>query len=242
MTRLQGKVALVTGAGRGIGRAIAEAFAREGADVIATSLRAKADYVTDIPGMEYAHLDVTQESDWADVVARTVDRYGRIDVLANNAGIIKYEAVQDLTVEDWHEVVAVNQTGTWLGMRAVIPHMLRQESGSIINISSIWGSAAVPGAHAYHATKGAVRNMSKNAAITHAKTGIRVNSLHPGFIATPLTDAQDPQVNEYVVGQTPMGRAGTPEEIAHGAVFLASDESSFMTGSELVIDGGYLAQ
>jgi NAD(P)-dependent dehydrogenase (short-subunit alcohol dehydrogenase family) len=127
-------------------------------------------------------------------------------------------------------------------MRSVVPHMLAQRAGSIINVSSIWGNAAVGGAHAYHATKGAVRNMSKNAAITYAKDGIRVNSLHPGFIATPLTDAQDPEVNEFVVSQTPMGRAGTPEEIAYAAVFLASDESSFMTGSELVVDGGYLAQ
>lgn len=242
MNRLQGKVAIVTGAGRGIGRAIAEAFAAEGANVIATSLRENADYVSDVQGMEYCKLDVAKETDWIDVVSSIVDRHGRIDVLANNAGIIKYEAVHDLTLEDWNEVVAVNQTGTWLGMRTVIPHMLAQGGGSIINISSIWGSAAVAGAHAYHATKGAVRNMSKNVAITHARTGIRVNSLHPGFIATPLTDAQDPAVNEYVIGQTPMGRAGAPEEIAHGAVFLASDESSFMTGSELVIDGGYLAQ
>ena len=120
--------------------------------------------------------------------------------------------------------------------------MLKHESGSIINISCIWGNAAVGGAHAYHATKGAVRNMSKNAAITYATTGIRVNSLHPGFIQTPLTDAQDPEVNKFVVGMTPMGRAGQPDEIAWGAVFLASDESSFVTGSELVIDGGYLAQ
>jgi NAD(P)-dependent dehydrogenase (short-subunit alcohol dehydrogenase family) len=136
----------------------------------------------------------------------------------------------------------VNQTGVFLGMREVTAPMLAQGSGSIINVSSIWGNSAVSGAHAYHATKGAVRNMSKNAAITFATQGIRVNSLHPGFIATPLTDAQAPEVNEFVVSRTPMGRAGRPEEIAHGAVFLASDESSFMTGSELVIDGGYLAQ
>jgi NAD(P)-dependent dehydrogenase (short-subunit alcohol dehydrogenase family) len=127
-------------------------------------------------------------------------------------------------------------------MREVIPGMLSNGGGSIINLSSIWGTVAVAGAHAYHATKGAVRNMSKSAAITYAKDNIRVNSLHPGFILTPLTEAQDPDVNAWVVGQTPMGRAGKPEEIANGAIFLASDEASFVTGSELVIDGGYLAQ
>jgi len=127
-------------------------------------------------------------------------------------------------------------------MREVIPHMIAQGGGSIINVSSIWGTVAVSGAHAYHATKGAVRNMSKSAAITYATDSIRVNSVHPGFIRTPLTEAQAPEINAYVVSQTPMGRAGEPREVANCILFLASDESSFVTGSELVVDGGYLAQ
>jgi NAD(P)-dependent dehydrogenase (short-subunit alcohol dehydrogenase family) len=237
MDRLKGKTALVTGAGRGIGRAIAETFAAEGARVVATGRGAEGDL-----DLDWQQLEVSSEEDWHRVVGMVEDETGGIDVLVNNAGIITYDLPHELTLEDWSRVVAVNQTGTWLGMRSVIPSMLRRGGGSIINVSSIWGNAAVAGAHAYHATKGAVRNMSKSAAITYAKDNIRVNSLHPGFVDTPLTQAQAPDINAYVVGQTPMGRAGRPEEIAHGAVFLASDESSFMTGSELVIDGGYLAQ
>jgi NAD(P)-dependent dehydrogenase (short-subunit alcohol dehydrogenase family) len=239
MDRLQGKVAIVTGSGRGIGRSIAETFAREGAIVIATG-RAASEPFAD--GIEYVQLEVSEEKDWKRVVADVVAKHGKVDVLVNNAGMILYEKVHELTLDDWNLVVGVNQTGVWLGMREVIPHMLEAGSGSIVNISSIWGNAAVAGAHAYHATKGAVRNMSKSAAITYATDNIRVNSVHPGFIWTPLTEAQDPDVNAYVVGQTPMGRAGQPQEIANGVLFLASDEASFVTGSELVIDGGYLAQ
>jgi NAD(P)-dependent dehydrogenase (short-subunit alcohol dehydrogenase family) len=239
VARLEGKTAVVTGAGRGIGKAIAESFSREGARVLATGRGAEGSLEGDL---EWHQLDVSREEDWKRVISEAQDRFGGVDVLVNNAGIITYDLPHEVTLEDWSRVVAVNQTGVWLGMRAVVPWMLENGGGSIINVSSIWGNAAVVGAHAYHATKGAVRNMSKNAAITYAKDNIRVNSLHPGFIVTPLTEAQDPDINAYVVGQTPMGRAGRPEEIAQGAIFLASDESSFVTGSELVIDGGYLAQ
>lgn len=238
--RLSGKVALVTGASRGIGLGIVEQFVEEGAKVYAGSTSNPAGvYPAGVTGIK---LDVASEDDWKRVVAQIVAEQGRIDVLVGNAGIIVYDPVHTLSLADWNKVVGVNQTGIFLGMREVIPHMQRQKSGSIINVSSIWGNAAVAGAHAYHATKGAVGIMSKNAAIIYVGDGIRVNSLHPGFIDTPLTQSQDPDMNAFVVASTPMKRAGTPREIANGALFLASDESSFMTGAELVIDGGYLAQ
>ncbi len=238
--RLAGKIALVTGASRGIGLGIVERFAEEGALVYAGS--------TSNPGGVYPAsavgvlLDVANEAHWKRVVADILGTHGRIDVLVNNAGIIAYEPLHDLSLDAWNRVIAVNQTGVFLGMRAVVPAMKQQKSGSIVNISSIWGNAAVPGAHAYHATKGAVNTMTKNAAMTYVSDGVRVNSLHPGFIDTPLTRSQDAAINEFVVAATPMKRAGTPREIANGCLFLASDESSFMTGAEMVIDGGYLAQ
>jgi NAD(P)-dependent dehydrogenase (short-subunit alcohol dehydrogenase family) len=238
--RLKGKVALVTGAARGMGHAVAELFAREGAIVVAGDITGPDPAYSN--GIETARLDVTSEDDWKSVVAATVQKHGRLDVLVNNAGIIAYEALEELDVKAWMKVIAVNQTGVFLGMREAIRVMRPQKSGSIVNFSSIWGNAAVGGAHAYHATKGAVRNMTKNAAMTYVGDGIRINSVHPGFIDTPLTQAQAPDINAFVIASTPMKRAGKPIEVANGCLFLASDESSYMTGAELVIDGGYLAQ
>ena len=238
--RLRGKVALVTGASRGIGFAVAGLFAWEGAIVYAGSSSNPSDIYPD--GVTVVELDVSKEEHWKRVVADIVAAHGRVDVLVNNAGIAVYDAVHECSTENWRKVLGVNQDGCFFGMREVIPHMKAHKTGSIINVASIWGTAAVPGAHAYHATKGALSMMSKNAAITYVGDGIRVNSIHPGFIDTPLTQAQDPAINAHVIGLTPMKRAGTPLEIANGCLFLASDESSFMTGAELVIDGGYLAQ
>lgn len=238
--RLQNKVVLVTGAASGIGFAVAELFAKEGATVFASDVQSPAKPYA--AGIEALTLDVTSEADWKTAVATVIEKAGRFDVLVNNAGIIAYEPLDELGIEAWNRMIAVDQTGVFLGMREAVRAMRPQRSGSIVNISSIWGSAAVAGAHGYHAAKGAVRNMSKNAAMTYVGDGIRVNSVHPGFIHTPLTDSQAPELNDAVIGMTPMKRGGQPAEVAYGCLFLASDESSYVTGTELVIDGGYLAQ
>lgn len=238
--RLEGKVALVTGAAGGIGHAVAELFAAEGATVFASDIAPPKS--AHAAGIQALQLDVASEADWATAVAEIVRRTGRLDVLINNAGIIAYEPLHELVLEAWSRTIAVDQTGVFLGMRAAIGVMRKQGSGSIVNISSIWGSAAVSGAHAYHAAKGAVRNMTKNVAMTYVADGVRVNSVHPGFIDTPLTQAQAAKLNAAVIDSTPMKRAGKTLEVAYGCLFLASDESSYVTGAELVIDGGYLAQ
>ncbi|MGY2340631.1 SDR family NAD(P)-dependent oxidoreductase [Pseudomonas sp. SDO5532_S415] len=238
--RLKDKVVLVTGAASGIGYAVTQLFAKEGATVFASDIADPETAYSE--GVEALKLDVTSEEDWSSAVAAIIDKQGRLDVLINNAGIIAYESLDELEMKEWLQMIAVDQTGVFLGMREAVRVMRQQGAGSIVNISSIWGSAAVAGAHAYHAVKGAVRNMSKNAAMTYATQGIRVNSVHPGFIDTPLTQAQAADLNDQVIDSTPMKRAGKPIEIAYGCLYLASDESSYVTGAELVIDGGYLAQ
>lgn len=239
MKNLEKKIAIVTGANQGIGLAIVQKLVEEGAIVYATDIKEDADYGN---GVTFIKLDVSIEENWKSVVKQVLDKEGRIDVLVNNAGVISYTPVHELEIEEWNRLIAVDQTGVMLGMKHTIPHMIKQNYGSIINISSIWGIVAAGNVMAYNAVKAAVSIMSKNAAITYAKNGIRVNAVNPGFIVTPLTDSQDSALNKVVIDATPMGRGGEAFEIANGVAFLASDQASYITGIDLIIDGGYTAQ
>jgi NAD(P)-dependent dehydrogenase (short-subunit alcohol dehydrogenase family) len=240
LSRLNGMVAVVTGASSGIGWAVADSFAAQGARVIATDIKEPIE--AHRSEVRFSELDVSDERHWQRVVGEAVDEHGGIDLLVNNAADSAPESLIDTTTEEWNRVLSVTLTGSFLGMREVIPVMQRRGKGSIINISSIYGISAVPLAAAYHAAKGAIRTLSKHAAVAYAADGIRVNSLHPGFVDTPATRGQDPQFNQAVVDATPLGRAAQPSELAAACVYLASEESSFVTGSELVVDGGYLAR
>jgi 3alpha(or 20beta)-hydroxysteroid dehydrogenase len=241
--RLKNKRAIVTGGARGIGRATAELFARQGARVFVADL-AFPDEGFESADIYPVRLDVSREEAWQALVAEMVTEMGGVDILVNNAAIGgSARAIAEETLAEWDRVIAVNLTGVLMGMQAVLPSMRARRSGSIINFSSIWGNAAVPAMAAYHATKGAVRTLTKHAAVAYAPDNVRVNSIHPGITATtPVLVDQPEEVSAAIVGATPLGRMAQPIEIANGVLFLASDESSFMTGSELVIDGGYLAQ
>ena len=237
--RLNGKVAIVTGGGRGIGRACAELFAAEGAKVIVGDIQ-EAKF--DNPGIESVKLDVTSESGWKTFTDEVIKKHGKIDVLMNNAGGVgSYEPIAEISIDDWKRIIDLNQNSTFYAMRSVIPHMKKAGKGSIINVSSIWGLVSAPGVSAYTASKGAVNLMTKNAALSYVGDGIRVNSIHPGIIETPMIAAQDAGITQAVIDATPMKRLGKPNEIAYGALYLASDESSFTTGTSLIIDGGYTA-
>lgn len=239
MSRLTGKIAVVTGAAMGIGHDVARVFADEGAWVVAGDI-APFPVIGDLR-IDPRRLDVTSEDSWSALVEYTLTRYGRIDVLVSAAGIIGYDGIAELERSEWDRIIRVDQTGVFLGMRAVLPPMLAAGQGSIINLSSDWGVVGGVGVTAYNAAKGAVRGLSRNAAVTYARQGVRVNSMIPGWIRTPLTDRQPEDANQRVIGSTPMGHGGEPRDIALGCLFLASDESRFVTGTDFVVDGGFLA-
>jgi 3alpha(or 20beta)-hydroxysteroid dehydrogenase len=245
--RLDGKVALITGGARGQGAAEARLFAALGASVvIGDVLSAEGELVAKELGdaAVFVALDVTSETAWAQAVATTIEQFGRLDVLVNNAGIALFLPLMQTSLEDYRRVIDINQTGVFLGMKAVVPAMADTGNGSIINISSIEGLVGTPGLIAYGASKFAVRGMTKIAALELATSGIRVNSVHPGAIDTPML--KDPVLEalgavDALLANTAMGRVGQSEEVARLAAFLASDASSYCTGSEFVIDGGFTA-
>jgi 3alpha(or 20beta)-hydroxysteroid dehydrogenase len=247
MGRLNGKVALITGAARGQGAATARRFVEEGAKVIIADInddegKSLADELGD--AAYFRHLDVSQEDEWPAAVADAANQYSPITVLVNNAGILHFARLTDTSLADYERVIRVNQIGTFLGMRAVVPGMITAGGGSIVNTSSIEGLAAAPLLVAYTASKFAIRGMTKAAAMELGDKGIRVNSVHPGMIDTQMLPTALGGITvdlTRVARKVPLRRVGRAEEIANLIVFLASDESSYCTGSEFVADGGATA-
>lgn len=250
MGRLSGKVVLITGAASGIGKVIAILFAQEGAKVIATDINEEGglDTVKKIEQTEhkaeFMKLDVRNESEWQQVTKGILEKHGRLDVLVNNAGILLLKPLEETSEEEWKHVFHVNIMGVFFGCKYAVEGMKKAGGGSIINIASVYGIIGAPNAAAYEASKGAVRALTKAAAADFAKYKIRVNSVHPGLIDTPMTadTIKDPEKTKQLLGATIMEYPGKPEEVALPVLMLASDESSYMTGSELIIDGGYTAQ
>lgn len=252
MGRMDGKVALISGGARGMGASEARLFAREGAAVVIGDVldeegeATAASIAADGGRSRFVHLDVTQEADWEAAVAAAVSQFGSLDVLVNNAGIGSSSfQIHEEPVELWDRTIDVNLKGVFLGTRAAVPAMLEAGGGSIINISSQLGIVGVPyNGSAYQTSKGGVRIFTKAAALQYADRGIRVNSVHPGPIVTEMTRAgrDDPERLSIMLARIPMGRYGEAEEVANAVLYLASDESSFVTGSEVVVDGGWTAQ
>jgi NAD(P)-dependent dehydrogenase (short-subunit alcohol dehydrogenase family) len=248
--RLEGKVALISGGARGQGAVEAKLFASEGASVVIGDIlddlgrQVEAEIAESCGNATYVHLDVTSESQWNDAVSAAVERYGKLDILVNNAGILIRAGVEDTTEEDWDRIMDINAKGVFLGTKAAIPAMRDSGGGSIVNISSVAGLVGNVLSSAYTASKGAVRLFTKSTAVQYARDGIRCNSVHPGTIETPMTAAMlsEEAYRQDRLNRTPLGRLGTAEDVAYGVLFLASDEASFMTGSELVIDGGRTAE
>ncbi|HEX2054817.1 MAG TPA: glucose 1-dehydrogenase [Actinomycetota bacterium] len=249
--RLAGKVALISGGARGQGACEARLFVNEGARVVIGDILDDLGQRTveelnrgaETRRAAYVHLDVTKLEEWEQATATTEATFGALHILVNNAGIAGQRvSLEEASEEDWQHVIDINQKGVWLGMKAVVPALRRAGGGSIVNISSIAGLVGLGSSIAYQATKGAVRLMTKTAAVQYAAEKIRVNSVHPGYIDTDMTKGMDAARRERVLGLTPLKRMAQPEEVAYGVLFLASDEASYVTGSELVIDGGFTAQ
>lgn len=256
MDRVKNKVAIVTGGAVGLGRAQAQLLAKEGASVIVTDIKQAEGQqcvkeIEDAGGIATFLLhDVTLEARWHFVVDHALQEFGHLDVLVNNAGVLLSEPLVSTPLKAWKQLISINLDGVFLGMKTAIPAMLdAEQGGSIINISSIAGIVGIPNLSAYNSSKGGVRLMTKVAAMEHALDGIRINSIHPGYIWTDMVhellskEGGDIEQAKQALGASiPMGRIGQPDEIAYGVLYLASDESGFMTGSELVIDGGSTAQ
>jgi cyclopentanol dehydrogenase len=247
MGRLEGKVALISGAARGQGEAEARLFAREGASVVLGDVLVEqgeqvAKEIGEAGGRAvFGRLDVSDEDDWTAAVELAERTFGKLDVLVNNAAIIGLQGIMETTLELWNRVIGVNQTGTFLGMRAAIPAMRRAGGGSIVNISSVLATMGSGNSASYTASKGAVSALTRTVSVELATEGIRVNAVHPGGVETPMAVeclGDDAEARRALIATHPMGRIGEPEEIATGVLFLASDEASFVTGASLVIDGG----
>lgn len=245
MGRLDGKVALITGGARGMGASHAKKFIEEGAKVVITDILVEDGEKTANELGEnclFMKHDVTKEDEWVNVVAKTEEAFGPINVLINNAGIAHMEPTEEHSVENFNRVYEINQLSVFLGMKVVLPSLKKATNASIINISSISGIVGQPNTLAYNATKFAVRGMTKSAALEFGPLGIRVNSIHPGIIKTPMTSAEDLQdVIAQMAEQVPLRRVGEANEITNLCLYLASDESSYCTGSEFVADGGLTA-
>ena len=244
MSRLSGKVAIITGAAQGMGAAHAKLFTEQGAKVVLTDLneeKGKAFAAELGENAVFVKQNVTSEEDWAAVIAKAEEAFGPVNVLVNNAGITMAKNMLDMTAEEYRRIVEINQVSVFLGMKAAAPSMMKAGGGSIVNISSMNG--LVGGAVGYTDTKFAVRGMTKAAALNLAPMGIRVNSVHPGVIATPMVVQEDTKAAvEEFSKHIPLKRVAQPEEVSNMVLFLASDESSYSTGSEFVIDGGLTAQ
>ena len=246
--RLQGKVAIVTGAGHGMGEAEARLFAQEGAKVVVADIladaaeRVAADIRRSNGDALAAAIDVTSEAEWQSLLDKTLAAYGRLDILVNNAGISGSSVGDPDGIQGWDRIIAVNQTSVFLGTKLAAEQMAKSGGGAIVNISSIMGFVGGSSGHpAYSASKGAVRIYTKAAAVRYGPMGVRVNSVHPGYMP-PMLNATNAGERADKIALTPLRRLGKPIEVAYGVLFLASDEASFVTGTELVIDGGYIAQ